>query len=292
MKTTAIIDGKSVAALIRSRLKDEVAAFLADGRRPPGLAVVLVGDNPASILYVQGKMKACKQAGIESVTHRLAACASTEEVLDTLSRLNNDPKVDGILVQLPLPPQVVQDKILSALLPDKDVDGLTAQSLGLLVSGKPGARPCTPKGVIALLDYYKVPIAGRRAVVIGRSILVGKPVSLLLLERHATVTICHSRTEDLETICQSADILVVAAGIRQLVKGSWIKPGSCVIDVGIHHEKMENGQSFICGDVDFTEAKDVAGLITPVPGGVGPMTIAMLLANTLDAYKEHLKNKI
>ncbi len=284
-----VLNGKEVAASVRKRLAERTAVDREQGKRAPGLAVVLVGDDPASALYVQGKIKACKQVGIESFFHKFAATASSAEVKQCVQALNQDPLVDGILVQLPLPKQISADEVLALLAPDKDVDGLTAISMGLLMGGKPGLRPCTPSGIVELLDYHKVPIEGSRAVVIGRSNLVGKPIALLLMQRNATVTMCHSRTQGLDEICRNADILVVAAGKRTFVKGSWIKPGACVIDVGIHHDKSAEGESSIAGDVDFAEAVNVAGLITPVPGGVGPMTIAMLLANTLTAYEEHLK---
>ena len=289
--SSRVLNGKEVAASVRKRLAERSQAHTARGDRQPGLAVILVGDDPASAIYVQGKIKACKQVGIESFFHKFEAGASASQVKECVQKLNGDPAVDGILVQLPLPRQISADEVLALLQPDKDVDGLTPASMGLLMGGKPGLRPCTPAGIIELLDYYKVPIEGKRAVVIGRSNLVGKPIALLLMQRNATVTICHSRTEGLAELCQSADILVVAAGKKSFVKGSWIKPGACVIDVGIHHDKNEAGQSAIAGDVDFAEAVDVAGLITPVPGGVGPMTIAMLLANTLTAYEEHLKTE-
>jgi methylenetetrahydrofolate dehydrogenase (NADP+) / methenyltetrahydrofolate cyclohydrolase len=286
-----VLNGKEVAASVRKRLAERTTAHREQGKRAPGLAVVLVGDDPASALYVQGKIKACKQVGIESFFRKFEASAAAAEVKQCVQELNQDPLVDGILVQLPLPAQISADEVLALLQPDKDVDGLTAISMGLLMGGKPGLRPCTPSGIIELLDYHKVPIEGSRAVVIGRSNLVGKPIALLLMQRNATVTMCHSRTKGLDELCRSADILVVAAGKRTFVKGDWIKPGACVIDVGIHHDKTAAGESSIAGDVDFAEAVKVAGLITPVPGGVGPMTIAMLLANTLTAYEEHLKTE-
>lgn len=286
-----VLNGKEVAASVRARLKERTAIHLSQGKRPPGLAVVLVGDNPASNLYVQGKIKACKQVGIESFFHKFEADVGAAEVKQCVQILNQDQAVDGILVQLPLPAQIRSDEVLALLAPDKDVDGLTDISMGLLMGGRPGLRPCTPAGIIELLDYYKVPIEGKRAVVIGRSNLVGKPIALLLMQRNATVTMCHSRTQGLDEICRGADILVVAAGKKLFVKGSWVKPGACVIDVGIHHDKSQSGESAINGDVDFAEAVNVAGLITPVPGGVGPMTIAMLLANTLQAYEHHLKTE-
>jgi len=283
-----IIDGKAVAKAIRAELKQSIDALVGKGHRRPGLAVVLAGENPASALYVKNKIKACKEVGIESFFEKFENDVTLQQLVDCVKRLSRTDEVDGILVQLPLPNNLAADVVLDSLDPNKDVDGLTTISMGRLLEGKPGLRPCTPSGVIALLEHHKVPISGRRAVVIGRSNLVGKPAALLLMQKNATVTVCHSKSEQLEQICQNADILVVAAGRRQFVKGSWIKPGSTVIDVGIHHTKTETGESEIAGDVEFAEASRAAGLITPVPGGVGPMTIAMLLSNTLTAYKMRL----
>ncbi|HEY9758507.1 MAG TPA: bifunctional methylenetetrahydrofolate dehydrogenase/methenyltetrahydrofolate cyclohydrolase FolD [Oculatellaceae cyanobacterium] len=287
---TNVLDGKAVAASVRGRLKESVAQAVGEGKRAPGLAVVLVGDDPASALYVQGKIKACKQVGIESSFHKFEATATQDEIIACVRKLNGDPSVDGILVQLPLPKHISSDTVLEALDSGKDVDGLTTLSMGLLLAGKKGLRPCTPMGIIELLDHYKIAIEGKKAVVIGRSNLVGKPIALLLMQRNATVTVCHSRTQGLENICRDADILVVAAGRRNFVKGSWVKPGSAVIDVGIHHTKNDDGSSVIDGDVEYPEARKHAAFITPVPGGVGPMTIAMLLSNTFLAYEEHLSN--
>jgi methylenetetrahydrofolate dehydrogenase (NADP+)/methenyltetrahydrofolate cyclohydrolase len=280
-----ILNGKEVAASVRASLKERTAAYAQKGLRAPGLAVVLVGDDPASAIYVQGKIKACKQVGIKSSFHQFPASATFDEIIAIVTMLNNDDNVDGILVQLPLPKHIDSDAVVAAIAPEKDADGLSPVSMGLLMAGKKGLRPCTPAGIIHLLDFYKVPIEGKRAVVVGRSNLVGKPIALLLMARNATVTMCHSRTRDLEKICAEADILVAAAGQKEMIKGSWIKPGACVIDVGIHHDKNEKGESKIAGDVLFADAKEHAALITPVPGGVGPMTIAMLLANTLTAYE-------
>jgi len=280
-----IIDGKAVAKSIRAGLKTSIEEIVAKGHRRPGLAVVLVGEDPASALYVKNKIKACAEVGIESIHRKFEANISQDELINCVKTLSEDDSVDGILVQLPLPGDLKAEKVLEALCADKDVDGLTTASMGRLLEGKAGLRPCTPSGVIALLEHYNVPISGKRAVVIGRSNLVGKPAALLLMQKNATVTICHSKSEQLDQICQSADILVVAAGRKQFVKGSWVKSGACVIDVGIHHSKNEKGDSEIAGDVEFKEASRHASLITPVPGGVGPMTIAMLLSNTLQAYK-------
>lgn len=283
-----LLDGKAVAAAVRLRLKEAVADAVAKGQRAPGLAVILVGDDGASALYVQGKIKACKQVGIESSFHKFEANATQAEIIDCVRKLNEDPKVDGILVQLPLPKHISSEAVLDVLSADKDVDGLTTLSMGLLLAGKKGLVACTPSGIIELLDHYKIAIEGKRAVVIGRSNLVGKPIALLLMQRNATVTVCHSRTQGLDALCREADILVVAAGRRGFVKGSWVKPGAAVIDVGIHHTKNDDGTSVIDGDVVFPEAQVHASRITPVPGGVGPMTIAMLLSNTLVAYDEHI----
>jgi len=281
----AVLDGKLVSKAVRQEVKTKVDAHLAKGKRAPGLAVVLVGDDAASAIYVKNKIQACKQTGIESFFHKFEAAIAETTIIECIKTLNQDPCVDGILVQLPLPKHISTDAVLEVLAPEKDVDGLGTHSLGLLLAGKPGLRPCTPSGVIKLLDHYNVEIAGKNAVVIGRSILVGKPAAMLLMERNATVTVCHSKTRDLDQICRSADILVVAAGRKEFVKGSWIKPGSCVIDVGIHRTELANGESQLCGDVEYNEAATKAALITPVPGGVGPMTIAMLLSNTLLAYE-------
>jgi methylenetetrahydrofolate dehydrogenase (NADP+)/methenyltetrahydrofolate cyclohydrolase len=280
-----IIDGKNVAKSIRAELKVAIDALVAAGNRRPGLAVVLAGDDPASALYVKNKIKACKEVGIESFFEKFDNSVTIEQLVDCVKKLSARDEVDGILVQLPLPNKLPADVVLDVLDADKDVDGLTTVSMGRLLEGKPGLRPCTPSGVIALLEHHNVSISGKRAVVIGRSNLVGKPAALLLMQKNATVTVCHSKSEQLDQICQNADILVVAAGRKQFVKGSWVKPGATVIDVGIHHTKTESGESEIAGDVEFAEASRVAGLITPVPGGVGPMTIAMLLSNTLTAYK-------
>jgi methylenetetrahydrofolate dehydrogenase (NADP+)/methenyltetrahydrofolate cyclohydrolase len=286
--SSKVLDGKAVAAAVRARLKDAVGQAVAAGQRAPGLAVILVGDDGASAIYVQNKVKACKQVGIESSFHKFPADATQAEVIDCLQSLNADPKVDGILVQLPLPKHISSEAVLEVLSSGKDVDGLTTLSMGLLLAGKNGLVPCTPMGIIELLDHYKVEIEGKKAVVIGRSNLVGKPIALLLMQRNATVTVCHSRTQGLDEICRDADILVVAAGRRHFVKGSWIKPGAVVIDVGIHHTKLDDGTSNISGDVEYAEAQKHASRITPVPGGVGPMTIAMLLSNTMKAYSDHI----
>ena len=283
-----ILDGTESAKLIREELFAEVERIVASGKRRPGLAVVLIGENPASQVYVKNKVLACKKTGIESFMHQLPADIAASDVLKLIGELNKREDVDGILVQLPLPAGLPTDTILEAVSPAKDVDGLHTQNLGLLLSGKPGLRPCTPRGIMALLERYKIEIEGKNAVVIGRSNLVGKPIAMMLLEKHATVKICHSKSQDLAKQAKDADILVVAVGRKEMVKADWLKPGAVVIDVGIHKEDVEGGQSRLCGDVLFDDAKTVAGHITPVPGGVGPMTVAMLLSNTVQSYKKRL----
>jgi methylenetetrahydrofolate dehydrogenase (NADP+) / methenyltetrahydrofolate cyclohydrolase len=274
-----IIDGKAVAAEVRSRVADEVRQFAeAHGGRVPGLATVLVGDDPASHVYVGNKRKQTEEVGMRSIHHGLDASTSQEELLALVARLNADDEVDGILVQLPLPDGIDQDAVIRTIDPGKDVDGLTAGSAGLLAQGRPGLVPCTPQGVMELLVHAGVKVEGAEAVIVGRSILVGRPLASLLLNANATVTVCHSRTQDLAEVCRRADILVAAVGSPRLVQADWVKPGAAVIDVGMN--RTDDG---LAGDVDFEAAKEVAGAITPVPGGVGPMTIAMLLSNTLRA---------
>jgi methylenetetrahydrofolate dehydrogenase (NADP+) / methenyltetrahydrofolate cyclohydrolase len=274
-----VIDGKAVAAEVRSRVAGGVREFAdAHGGRVPGLATVLVGDDPASHVYVGNKRKLSEEVGMRSIHHGLGVETSEEDLLALVSELNADDGVDGILVQLPLPDSIDQDAVIAAIDPEKDVDGLTAGSAGLLAQGRPGLVPCTPQGVMELLGHAGVEIEGADAVIVGRSILVGRPVASLLLNANATVTVCHSRTRDLPAVCRRADILVAAVGSPRLVQGDWIKPGAAVIDVGTNRT-----DDSLVGDVDFEAAKEVAGAITPVPGGVGPMTIAMLLSNTLRA---------
>jgi methylenetetrahydrofolate dehydrogenase (NADP+)/methenyltetrahydrofolate cyclohydrolase len=280
-----ILDGTETAKAIRQELAAEIDKYIAQGKRRPGLAVILIGDNPASHVYVKNKVLACKKTGIESHLHQLPANVPAQEVFELIDKLNQRDDIDGILVQLPLPSGLPTDKILESVRPDKDADGLHTENMGLLFSGKRGLRPCTPQGIMVMLERYKLPIEGKNAVVIGRSNLVGKPISMMLLEKHATVKMCHSRSKDLDKQCKEADILVVAAGQKEMVKGSWIKEGAVVIDVGIHKEDLPDGQSRLCGDVVFDEAKNIASYITPVPGGVGPMTVAMLLSNTVQSYK-------
>jgi methylenetetrahydrofolate dehydrogenase (NADP+)/methenyltetrahydrofolate cyclohydrolase len=272
----ALIDGKSIAAATRAALKDKVAQLAAGGTRP-GLAAVLVGDDPASRVYVRNKAKSCEETGLHSEVHELPGSASEQALLDLVVRLNADPKIHGILVQLPLPKQINPDRVLAAISPAKDVDGFHAESLGALLQGLPGFVPCTPAGVMEMLAHAKVPLSGARAVIVGRSTIVGKPLALLLLQKDATVTICHSRTKDLAARTREADVLIAAVGKAKLVTKDMVKPGACVIDVGIN--RLPDGK--LAGDVDFDSVRDVAGSITPVPGGVGPMTIAMLIVNTV-----------
>jgi len=280
-RSTVVVDGLALAQELRAAIAAEVAAQVAAGHRPPCLAVVLVGDDPASLSYIKGKRRACERAGMASREHDLPAHASEEDVLDLVAALNRDPHVDGILVQLPLPKPLRASVVTEALDPDKDVDGLHTRNAGRLMAGLPGLRPCTPLGILEVLDRHQVPLAGARAVVVGRSALVGKPVALLLLERHATVTLCHSRTRDLGAVCRDADVLVACAGSPLLVKGDWIRPGAAVIDIGVN----VGADGVQVGDVDFDAAQGVAGLITPSRRGVGPLTITMLLRNTLAAYR-------
>ncbi len=271
-----VIDGKAIAKQIRVEVKQTVDDWRLQ-QFVPGLAVVLVGDDPASATYVRNKEKACQEAGIYSEVHRLPASTSEEELLRLVHSLNQNANIHGILVQLPLPDHIRSERILDAIEPSKDVDGFHPVNAGKLLVGKQGIFPCTPMGVIEILKRQDVPIAGKHAVVVGRSNIVGKPAALLLLREHATVSICHSRTPDLSLITKQADILVCAVGQPEMIKGEMIKPGACVIDVGIN--RTSDGK--LVGDVCFSEAVQVAGKITPVPGGVGPMTIAMLLKNTL-----------
>ncbi|MGH3519038.1 MAG: bifunctional methylenetetrahydrofolate dehydrogenase/methenyltetrahydrofolate cyclohydrolase FolD [Haloechinothrix sp.] len=272
--SATVIDGRAVARSVRELVAREVAGLAV----PPGLATVLVGEDPASAIYVSSKRKQCVQAGMLDLHQHLPGDISQDTLAAVIDELNADPAVTGILLQLPLPRHLDSRALLARIDPDKDVDGLTEISAGRLAQGHPGLRPCTPSGVIELLDAYQVPIEGAEAVIVGRSELVGKPQAQLLLQRNATVTICHSRTRDLAAVCGRADILVAAAGVPRLIGADAIKAGATVIDVGIH--RTEDG---LCGDVDHQAVRDVAGAITPVPGGVGPMTIAMLLRNTLTA---------
>jgi methylenetetrahydrofolate dehydrogenase (NADP+)/methenyltetrahydrofolate cyclohydrolase len=275
-----IIEGKAIAADVRAEVAREVAAFAGEAGMAPGLATVLVGQDPGSDLYVSGKQRASQEVGIEGFDHRLPADVSHDDVAALIAELNADARVSGILLQLPVPEHLDGPALTALIDPAKDVDGLTPASAGLLAQGRPGLRPCTPAGVIELLDRHGVALEGAEAVVAGRSILVGRPLAALLLERHATVTVCHSRTADLQAVCARADVLVAAVGVPRLVGAGHVKAGAAVIDVGINREP-----GGLVGDVDFEAVRDVAGLLTPVPGGVGPMTIAMLLRNTLTAAR-------
>jgi methylenetetrahydrofolate dehydrogenase (NADP+)/methenyltetrahydrofolate cyclohydrolase len=274
--SAVVIDGRAIAASVRA----EVAAEIDATGLYAGLATVLVGDDPASEIYVRGKIRACAEVGIASIHHHLSADVSQDEVVELLAELNERPDVSGILLQLPVPDHL-DGKALTALIdPEKDVDGLTPISAGRLLQNRPGLRPCTPAGCIELLDRHGVSLEGAEAVVVGRSDLVGKPMSALLLQANATVTVCHSRTRDLAEACRRADVLIAAVGVAGLVRGDWVKEGAVVIDVG-----MNRTEAGLTGDVDFAGARERARLITPVPGGVGPMTIAMLLRNTVIAAK-------
>ncbi len=273
-----MIDGRAVAAAVKERVKVDRAAFEEDFGRPPGLATVLVGEDPASEVYVGMKVKACAEVGIDSVHQQPDASIRQEELEALVAELNADEKVDGILVQMPLPDHLDEDRVVALIDPAKDVDGLTPVNAGLLAHGTPGLTPCTPAGVMELLAHEGVDPSGLEAVVVGRSKLVGVPVARLLLLANATVTMAHSRTRDLDAVCARADILVAAVGVPKLLGAAAVKPGAVVIDVGVN--RLEEG---LVGDVDFDAAAEVASAITPVPGGVGPMTIAMLLHNTLQA---------
>ncbi len=276
-----LINGKEIAAKMRADIAKEAEALKNEKGVTPGLAVVLVGEDPASKVYVGMKKKACAEAGFYSVEHKLAVETSEEELLTLIDELNSDDKVHGILVQLPLPKQINESKVLDAISPSKDVDGFHPYNVGRLLTGKPTFQSCTPYGIIKLLEQTGVSLEGKEAVVVGRSNIVGKPVALMLLQKNATVTICHSRTKDLKGKVKAADVVIAAVGVPEMVKGDWIKEGAVVIDVGMN--RLESGK--LVGDVEFDAASKVASAITPVPGGVGPMTITMLLYNTLEAAK-------
>jgi methylenetetrahydrofolate dehydrogenase (NADP+) / methenyltetrahydrofolate cyclohydrolase len=275
---TRTLDGSALSRTLRAELPSRVRRLLARDVRP-GLAVVLVGDDPASQVYVRNKTRACEEAGIASIEHRLAASTSQAQLLALIAALNADRRVHGILVQLPLPRHISSDAVIESIAPDKDVDGFHPENVGRLATGRARFVPCTPAGVMRLLEHANVPLAGKMAVVVGRSNIVGKPVALLLLEKHATVAICHSRTPDLGAVIRQADVLIAAVGKPRLITADKVKPGVAVIDVGIN--RLPDGK--LCGDVDFQSMLGKAGCITPVPGGVGPMTIAMLLENTVRA---------
>lgn len=273
-----IIDGKAISARIKDELKEEVARKKAEGKQIT-LAVIQVGNDPASTVYVGNKKKACAYIGIDSVSYELPEETSQDELLALIDKLNEDPKITGILVQLPVPDHIDEDTIIRRISPKKDVDGFHPMSVGALCIGEKGFVSCTPAGVIKLLEYSGIEIAGKECVVIGRSNIVGKPMALLLLRENGTVTVCHSKTKDLKEVCRRADILVVAIGRPKMINEEYIKDGAVVIDVGIH--RMDNGR--LCGDVDFDRVVDKCSAITPVPGGVGPMTIAMLMYNVVNA---------
>ena len=281
--TARIIDGKAIAAELRAAVGTETRQLIARHNLTPGLAVVLVGENPASKAYVGSKSKAVVEAGMRPFDHHLPETTSEEELVVLVNALNADPAVSGILVQLPLPPQIDASRIIATVDPDKDVDGFHPLNAGRLASGLPGLAPCTPLGCIKLAKTVHASLAGMDAVVLGRSNIVGKPMAQLLLAENATVTIAHSRTRDLPALCRRADLVFAAIGRPEMVRGDWIKPGATVIDVGINRVAGDGGKSRLVGDVNFAEAAAVAGAMTPVPGGVGPMTIACLLVNTLRA---------
>ncbi len=280
---TVVVDGLALAQELRKEMAEEVGKLVESGQRPPCLAVVLVGDDPASASYIKGKRRACKRVGMESVEHDLPADTTQKGVISLIERLNRDDGVDGILVQLPLPDEVSANDVAAAIDPAKDVDGVGPISGGRLLAGEEGLFPCTPLGILAILDHHGIPLKGADAVVIGRSMIVGKPISLMLQQRHATVTMCHSRTRDLPGICRRADLIVAATGSPRMVKADWIRPGAAVIDVGVTSVDGE-----LVGDVDLENAIGVAALITPHRRGVGPMTITMLLHNTLTAYRSRI----
>ena len=283
MTETRVIDGKAIAAGLRASVGAAAAGLKASHGIVPGLATVLVGEDPASHVYVRSKQKAAQEAGFRSVEHRLGAEIAEPDLLALVQRLNEDPGVDGVLVQLPLPRGIDARRVIDALDPRKDVDGFHARNVGLLWSGEGGLVPCTPLGSLLLLRTVLPSLAGLEAVVLGRSTIVGKPMAALLLAADCTVTLAHSKTRDLPALCQRADILVAAIGRAETVRGNWIKPGATVIDVGINRVEVPGGKPRLVGDVAFAEAQGIAGAITPVPGGVGPMTIACLLRNTLVA---------
>lgn len=273
-----IIDGKKVAEDLINRIKEGVDRRLAKGLRAPGLAMILVGENPASKVYVRNKEKACERSGILSMMHRLPESTSEQELLTLIDRLNGDAAVDGILVQIPLPQHIDAEAVLNSISPDKDADGFHPDNMGRLAIGAPRFRPCTPRGIMTLLEHTGVELAGIDAVIVGRSNIVGRPMALELIQVSATVTVCHSKTRDLPGKIAAADLVVAAVGRAEFVKGDWIKPGAIVIDVGINR----NEQGKLVGDVEFGAASERASWITPVPGGVGPMTVASLLENTFD----------
>ncbi|MCA9509515.1 MAG: bifunctional methylenetetrahydrofolate dehydrogenase/methenyltetrahydrofolate cyclohydrolase FolD [Myxococcales bacterium] len=278
---TRIVDGLALAKAIRKELAEEIGALVAKGHRAPKLAVVLVGDDPASLSYIKGKQRACANIGMDSVEHLLPERTTQAELLALLAALNEDDAVDGILVQLPLPKHIDPNVVAETIDPEKDADALHPTTAGRMLKGTAELVSCTPLGVLAVLDHYQVPLEGAHAVVIGRSEIVGKPVSFLLQQRNATVTMCHSRTRDLPGLCRTADVIVAAAGVPRMVKADWIRPGAAVMDVGVSEV-----DGALVGDVDFENAIGVAGILTPSRRGIGPMTITMLLRNTVRAYRK------
>ncbi|MEM8830345.1 MAG: bifunctional methylenetetrahydrofolate dehydrogenase/methenyltetrahydrofolate cyclohydrolase FolD [Cyanobacteria bacterium P01_G01_bin.19] len=281
-----ILDGKALAKKIQLDLKEKVARLRPQIGRPPGLAVLMVGDNPASAVYVRNKERACEKVGIASLGQHFSADATQAELEAVIAELNQDERVDGILVQLPLPSHLDSIALLHCIDPNKDADGLHQVNLGKLVRSEFGLRSCTPAGVMRLLKEYQIEISGKKAVVVGRSILVGKPVALMLLEQNATVTMAHSRTQDLGAVCREADILVAAVGKPEMITANMVKEGAVVIDVGINRIETPTGKSKLVGDVAFDQVAKIASYITPVPGGIGPMTVAMLLSNTVQSYSK------
>ncbi len=281
-----VISGKELATIRRGKMKEEVITYLEKYKRLPHLVVILVGDNPASVSYVTGKGKACEEIGIKNTTIKKPETITEKELLDIINDLNNDSDVDGILVQLPLPKHINPDLVINAIKPEKDVDGFHPINVASLYLKQPGIVSCTPKGIIEVLDYANIEIAGKHAVVIGRSNIVGMPVSKLLLDRNATVTICHSKTKNLEEITKTADIIIAAVGKAKFVKSNMVNEGAVVIDVGVNRDS-ETGK--LCGDVDFKDVEPKASYITKVPGGIGPMTITCLMENTLECYLKHVK---
>ncbi|MGA8262628.1 MAG: bifunctional methylenetetrahydrofolate dehydrogenase/methenyltetrahydrofolate cyclohydrolase FolD [Arenicellales bacterium] len=276
-----ILDGKAISKRIINEIKTEVAERASRGVRAPGLGMILVGENPASAVYVRNKERSCQKSGIESIMHRIPIETTQSELLSLIDALNEDPKVDGILVQLPLPGQIDENAVIEHIAPEKDADGFHPFSMGRLALGLPGFRPCTPRGIMTLLEETGIDISGKDAVIVGRSHIVGRPMALELISANATITVCHSRTRDLAGKVGAADIVVAAVGRPEFIKGEWIKPGAVVIDVGIN--RLDDGR--LVGDVAYEAAAERASWITPVPGGVGPMTVASLLQNTLDSAR-------
>jgi methylenetetrahydrofolate dehydrogenase (NADP+)/methenyltetrahydrofolate cyclohydrolase len=281
-----ILDGKALSQKIQLELKERIQSLQSQKGRPPGLAVLMVGDNPASAVYVRNKELACEKVGIASFGKHFPAETGSTEIERSIEELNRDPRVDGILIQLPLPEHLDSVYLLNQIDPDKDADGLHPVNLGRLVRSELGLRSCTPAGVMRLLEEYRIPIAGKRAVVVGRSILVGKPLALMLLEQNATVTIAHSRTQNLAEITRNADIIVAAMGKPEAIGADMVKAGAVAIDVGINRIVDKRGKSRLVGDIAFDAVSEVAEYITPVPGGIGPMTVAMLLQNTVSSYSQ------